>query len=266
MRVHGRSFSRLVSVLVLTLTLTGALAAQSLDPIGSFGFLLNTSYSDPSNEGGMAILGIMNFDGEGNVSGPYTLELGSGGTQPVQTITGTFKGTYSSTHESTGSITIAFDNGLDLSLAMVIADRDTSLNLIVTSCSCDLTGTVISGVARYKMQKASESVATLRGSYGGQSGLSPQASREVFVWSFNGAGQITTSGTFVEPGGTAIIGSNTGTYTVNSDGTGTVTLAKTSNQGVNTFVFVTTECGSGLLLLQTNRLGNGVMFGTAGHQ
>jgi len=71
-------FSRLVPVLVLTLTLicsfAYSVAAQSTSPSGSFGFLINASYSDPYQTNGSAFLGLMNFDGAGNVTGSYTSE------------------------------------------------------------------------------------------------------------------------------------------------------------------------------------------------
>ena len=114
MNVHMRSVSRLAPVLVLLLTLIGPRAAQAVSPAGSFGFLLSTSYTDPTNQGGAAILGILRFDGTGNVSGPYTLEFGSGGPLPVTTITGTFSGTYSSNPDNTGTILISLDNGYAL--------------------------------------------------------------------------------------------------------------------------------------------------------
>src|SRR5277367_1972110 len=101
-----RSISRTVFVSVLLLSSLGALAAQTVAPSGAFGFLLNTSYTDPTNQGGAAILGLMSFDGSGNVKGSYTLEYGSGGVLPVETIPGTFAGTYSSNPDGAGSITI----------------------------------------------------------------------------------------------------------------------------------------------------------------
>jgi hypothetical protein len=67
MKNQTRLVPGLVSVLVLTLTLLCSLAAgQSNSLNGSFGFLLNTYSADPS--GGLAILGVMNFDGAGNAA------------------------------------------------------------------------------------------------------------------------------------------------------------------------------------------------------
>jgi hypothetical protein len=69
---------------------------------------------------------------------------------------------------------------------------------------------------------------------------------------------------FVAPG-PAVFGGFTfsGTYAVNSNGTGTIALAAVPGQGAQYFTFVITDGGSGLLWLQTNRLGNGVLSGSA---
>jgi hypothetical protein len=74
----------LAFVLLLTVTLIcslaylapGSVAAQSAPLSGSYGFLINASYADPSNNYGFALLGVMNFDGVGNITGSYTSEAG----------------------------------------------------------------------------------------------------------------------------------------------------------------------------------------------
>ncbi|HEV2198520.1 MAG TPA: hypothetical protein VGR73_01770 [Bryobacteraceae bacterium] len=263
MKVRARSFSSLMSALFLTVVLIGAVTAQGTSPNGSFGFLLNVSYNDPSNQGGVAILGAMNFDGAGNVSGPYTLELGSGGAVPVTTITGNFTGTYSGNPDGTGNITVALDIGVNLTFAMVIDDGGRGLQLVVTSCSggCNLSGVVISGVGRAKRPKI-KSVGVLQGSYGVQFTKSPLPATGLDVATFDGAGNVTVSTTFVGTGGQVSNGVFIGTYSVNPDGTGNITLAPQPGQGAQTFVIVITDGSSGLLLLQTNRLGNGVLYGT----
>jgi hypothetical protein len=264
MKVYAQTFSRLAPALVLTFALMGSSAAQITSPTGSFGFLLNASYSNPSSQGGEAILGEMTFDGVGNMSGSYTLELGSGGALPVTTIAGNLTGTYSSNPDGTGSITIALDQGIALTLDMVLDDGGHGLQLAVTSCSgsCDLSGVVISGVGRHKAMHR-KSVASLQGSYGVQfTKASPVPAASLEVASFDGAGNVTLSGTFVGTGGQAASGAFTGTYSVDPDGTGNINLPRTTGQGAQTFVFVITDGNSGLVLLQTNRLGDGVLCGT----
>jgi hypothetical protein len=82
------SLSRVASVPVLTLALTFSfayfapgnllrgVAAQSMSPSDSFGFLITASFNTSAVDAtGMAILGVMNFDGTGNVTGSYTYEV-----------------------------------------------------------------------------------------------------------------------------------------------------------------------------------------------
>src|SRR5207245_1992466 len=87
---------------------------------GSFGFLINVWLAPQSSDSGTAILGVMNFDGTGNVSGSYTFERGSTSTKAAQTVAGTFTGTNSSNPDGTGSVTIALDAGLTVRFAMLI--------------------------------------------------------------------------------------------------------------------------------------------------
>jgi hypothetical protein len=259
MKDRTRMFPRLVSVLVLTLS---TVAAQSTSPSGSFGFLINASYSDPSQTNGSAFLGLMNFDGAGNVTGSYTSEPD---TQPAHTNAGTLTGTYSSNPDGTGSVTITLDTGTIFTFATVITDGGQGLQLVSTSCSgsCNFGGkALISGVARAAY------TGPLKGSYGYQLNISPQSAASIGVASFDGAGNVALSLTFVgltvtsgEP--SLFSGTDTGTYSINPDGSGTINLAPTPGQGAQTFVFVITDGGSGALLLQTSRLGNGVQFGTA---
>src|SRR5215470_11236536 len=120
---------RLTAVLAFALFMTGTVAAQVAPPVGPYGFVLNATFNFPFLRGGAAILGLMNFDGAGNVSGPYALEVGSGGANPKQSIAGTFTGTYSTNPDGTGTISMALDNGDNLTLIMVIDNNSRSLQL-----------------------------------------------------------------------------------------------------------------------------------------
>jgi hypothetical protein len=67
----------------------------------------------------------------------------------------------------------------------------------------------------------------------------------------DGAGNATGSYTFVFGGGTPTFGGTfTGTYSINPDSTGSITLALDSGSTI-TFAFVVTDGGSGILMLQT---------------
>jgi hypothetical protein len=93
------------------------------------------------------------------------------------------------------------------------------------------------------------------------------------VATLDGAGNVTLSLTFV--GASDADGqpaqpfsfSQTGTYATNTDGTGRLTLAEIPGvSNAQTYAFVSTDNGSGLMLMQLDRAGNGVTFGTARRQ
>jgi hypothetical protein len=261
---HVRSFLRLLSVLVLALTLR-TVSAQSMSPSGSFGLLINASYSDPSNENGLAILGVINFDGAGNVTGSYTVEQGSSPTNSSQPVTGAFTGTYSSNSDGTGTLTTTADNGTAFTFAMVSTDGGQGLQFVATNCPCDMSTTTFRGIAR-----AAYTGSLNASSYGFQATNSPTPAASLGVLSFDGAGNVSMSVTFVGLSGASgqpnvFTGTSTGTYSSNPDGSGAITITM-ANGNMQTYVFVITDGGSGLLLLQTNRSGNGVSFGTGRRQ
>jgi hypothetical protein len=275
MKIQTRSISRLASVLVLTLTLLSSFAsAQSLLPSGSFGFLINVSYFMRPNNNGQAILGVMNFDGAGNVTGPYTYQIGALGDRAAQTITGTFTGTYSAKPDGTGSVTAALDAGIGFTFAMVTAESGQSLQLVMTNCTfgsegCNFFATVTSGIAK------AATAASLNGSYAFQFQNTPNPTGTIGVMSFDGAGNVAMSFISVGPGkddtsGQAPLSSGTitGTYSSNPDGSGTINFpAQPGQSASSTFAFVITDGGSGLLLLQTaGRSDPNVSFGTARQQ
>lgn len=101
-------------------------AAQTKPLSGSFGFLIDGSSQPTSSNNGLAILGVMNLDGAGGVTGTYTFALGADSSNPAQTAAGTLTGTYSTNPDGAGSLTISADT-LTLTFAMVIGDGGQSL-------------------------------------------------------------------------------------------------------------------------------------------
>jgi hypothetical protein len=264
MKDHTRSISRLVSVLVLTLTLLCSFAhAQSTPPSGSFGFLLNAYSADAS--GGFALLGVMNFDGAGNVTGSYTGRSNGGHPQATGTFTGTYSTAPNGVGVKPGNLTLAIDIGWILSLDMVVTDGGQGLQLVLTDCSggCDPAGAVISGVAR------SAYTGPVSGAYGFQLNSNPVPSGYLGVVSFDGAGNaaisITNIGVSQEGSSPPVTGGTlNGTYSFNPDGSGTVTMPDPSGNPGLTFAIVATDGGSGLfLVLESGPPQSNVSSGTA---
>ena len=227
-----------------------------------FGFLVNASYASPSRGNGWAMLGVMNFDGAGNVTGPYTVQF-AGGPPHVLSATGTFTGTYSSNPDGTGSVMVTLDAGITLNFATVITEGGNGLQLVATSCSgsgCDISGTLINGFGRTAYTGSSPN-----GTYGFQLIITPNLNATVGVANFDGAGNITLSGTFVGAGqGPAPVtqapvstGTQTGTYSMNPDGSGKISFSPQE------YALVMVDGGSAALLLQLHRSGDGVSFGIA---
>jgi len=260
------------TALLLLTMFSGAAFAQSASPSGSFGFLINASISNSSPDStGLAILGVMNFDGAGNVAGTYLYEVDANSPTAPKTTRGSLAGTYSGNADGTGSMTIALDAGINLALAMATSENGQSLRLVATSyqfpattCGCKLAGVSLSGIAR------ATPAGSLNGSYASLLTNSPNVNASVGVAKFDGAGNVALSITFVGSSGdsgqppTAFSGTMTGTYTINPDGTGSMNFAEVPGvSNAQTFGFVTTDNGSGAFLVQLDRPGSGVMTGSA---
>jgi hypothetical protein len=285
LKFHAQTLSHLASILVLVLALAGTAAAQAVlvpPQVGPYGFVLNTTSTYTFAENGAGMLGVFNFDGNGGVSGTYTLELGSGpNKQFPETWTGSFTGTYIPNPDDpngvTWKVTIALDQGgVVLTLVMVVDDHGRGLQLDLTGCSgpiCNLTGKVVSGFGEGQFGGSVHPLHTgvLSSSYGMQSTKSsPSPQTSVEVWTFDGAGGVTFYGVAVGPPADPLqtpnlsnvqYGNLNGFYTVNPDGTGTITIPPLFPGGnIHTWAFVMTNGHTGLLALQTNRPGWGVVY------
>jgi hypothetical protein len=97
----------------------------------------------------------------------------------------------------------------------------------------------------------------VKGAYAFQLNNTPTPSGAIGLMSFDGAGNVTLSYTSVDAGQDmsqppVSTGSLSGTYALNPDGSGTVSLpAPPGQSGAAAFALVMTDGGSGLLLLRT---------------
>lgn len=255
---HVRLLSRILSALLLTIS---AASAQTASLRGPFGFLLNVLFDDPSNANGTAVLGVMNLDGAGNVTGSAVIKNGATNSQAAQTLTGTLTGTYSINPDGTGNITFTADTGITVTLAMIVTDGGQGFQLVTTQCNCDLSQTVLSGFAR------AAHPGPLKGSYGFQINNSPKpAGTQIGIATFDGAGNITVSITAVNSGGgssqaTITPFNLTGTYSLKPDGSGVLNFPM-PDQSINSTAIVVVDGGSSILTLNTDGTSR-VQLGTA---
>lgn len=124
MKIRTCSLAPLGAVLIMTLApSTGALFAQNAPPLsGTFGFLVYANQIDSAGATGGAILGLMNFDGAGGVTGTYTLKARTGQNAEADTVNGALSGTYTTNPDGTGAAALDFDAGFPGKFALVVTD------------------------------------------------------------------------------------------------------------------------------------------------
>ncbi|MGA2003673.1 MAG: hypothetical protein ABSG70_09845 [Terriglobales bacterium] len=231
---------------------------------GSYSFLTNLWTANVStNQFGM--LGVMAFDGAGNVTGSYT----SVAWDTVQG--GAFSGTYAV--GSNGIGTISLTTGLTAQFAITInstvAKMADGVQLLQTN---DSNNEIISGTAVLQSNPAATyNLASLKGNFSllwntwtADASLAQDAGTGLI--SFDGKGNITGSGTSMYQG-VAYPTTLTGTYTMNSNGTGIMTL-KTNGGGTSEWGFalnaVKADKAKGLQILAPgSSSGNSVATWTA---
>jgi hypothetical protein len=258
------------SVPVLTLVLALCFVylipaqAQSTAPVGSFGILLNQWKSADANSSPGALLGVLNFDVSGNVTGSYTVV----GKNP--TATGTWTGTSSSNPDGSTTLNLTLDVGATVTAAMAVTDGGAGLQIMVTGGTLTKPGQVVIGTGRILAAQSTPPA----GSYGYLLNQLPDATNPpaaIFgVFNLDGAGNLTGSYTFVGSitGPLASIsGAVNGTYSTNPDGTGSVKVSL--DVGLTTTqAIILTDGGAGIQMLQTssNGGGNAVVSGIARKQ
>ena len=234
---------------------------------GSYSFLM-VKWTSTSSESAWNVLGIMTFDGAGNLSGSFTEN------QAGTVSTGTLSGTYSVNSNGTGSMSFTCTGcSGTVTIAFTVDASTKNIQLLETDCSnkpCDYvnSGTAIAQVS------TSFSDASLKGAYGrllNKWTPDPKqaAQANVGVATFDGAGKMKTSETD-NTAGTVTTDTWKGTYSVNSDGTGSFTVTDSKGNKV-TAALVVNSAGKGYQFLDTSlpcgsSCGNAVWSGSANHQ
>lgn len=224
---------------------------------GAYGVLLN-AWISTSNATNQASVGILNFDGIGNVTSS-SFTVNTGGTITTDAATGT----YSINKNGTGSIRLIDSQSLQLHLVLVINSTNKDLQLMQTNPD----GTrVVIGTAVLQ-GSVSFTAASLKGAYGflvagSQDGNSPNPEGVLYLLSFDGISKLTAVYT-KEDSGIVTTGTASGTYSVNSDGSGSFSL----DNGTINFTLVVNSSGRSFQAIETAcGCANDVQSGTATHQ
>jgi len=258
----SRQVCLLVFVTVVLVLSAQATTFNNASLHGSYAFLGSRWTADVNVPQG-GVIGVMTFDGVGNVTESYT------GMVNGSLIAGTFTGTYTVNTNGTG--TIAFSPGWQW--AFVINSTSAKIAhgiqlLLVTNLGDNEVGT--STALLQSSTAKTYTMATLKGNYSFQADeWTADASQPIYagngLFTFDGKGNVKGSSSSMEGGGTLQTQTFTGTYTVNSDGIGTISLS-TGTQYVLVLNTATGALADGLQIVQTNTTGNLAICGTAQKQ
>ena len=237
--------------LAFALLSTSLASAQVTSPNGSYGILANLWQNSTANAS-TGFLAILHFDGAGNMAGTYTVV-----DEKYRVGTGTLTGTYSGNPDGSNTVNMTLDDGSTVTLVATLTDQGSGLQFLVTGGNAISQGEVITGTGRI----ISAPGTMPGGSYGYLINRWPDANREpagtLGVWNLDGASHVSGSYTNVFGGATPkFSGTFTGTYSVNPDSTGSITLTSDQNSTI-TLAIVVTDGGGGILMLQTGQSNNG---------
>lgn len=144
-----KQISTPLTLLVCTVALLAALAwklpdsgrsvvsAQAKAPLGAYGFNASTQPSDPK-EGASEVVGVMNFDESGTVSGNAVAV--NKGESELRAEALTFTGTYTQNPSGIGTVNLVIGGleGPAISFAVVVVDAGSGLMLAQTGGGNDL--------------------------------------------------------------------------------------------------------------------------------
>jgi len=252
-QIFSRRFVQ-VGILVFT-TIAFAVPAQATfsnaSLKGTYSFLTNLWTANVSTPQ-FAMVGVLAFDGAGNVTGSYTSISHDAVTS------GTLGGTYTVSSNGTGAILFATGSPAHFAITLNSSAAGVAHGVQLLQIN-DTSDEIISGTALLQATtSATYSVASLKGNFAFQYNpwtadgtLSEDGG--VGIFTFDGKGNVKTSITNVF-GGTLFTHTGlTGTYTVNADGSGSLAVVSKHNpQLAFALNSVTAGLAKGLQFLDTN--------------
>jgi hypothetical protein len=262
-QIFSRRLAQTTILIFVTIAL--ALSAQattyskaSLN--GSYSFLTNLWTADASTNQ-IAMVGVLTFNGAGKVNGSYTL------VSLQVSHAGTLVGTYTVSSNGTGKIT--FTSGSTAKFAIALNNPTSAgvaqgVQLLQTN---DSNNEIVSGIAVLQSTTAQTyTAASIKGNFSFQwniwtANASGYEGSIIGTCNFDGNGKFKSSGTQVL-GGVAKAATETGTYTVNPDGSGTISFSGSE------VAFVLNSVASGQargaqFIQNLDESGNYVITGTA---
>jgi len=227
---------------------------------GTYSHLTNRCTADATDVQ-MARIGILTFDGVGNVSNSFTEIIGG------QIMSGTFSGTYAVNSDGTAAITWSSSpNQVLFNLNSTVAKVAHGFQYVVTIVSDPYNETNVGEALIQSTTAATYSLATLKGTFSFEFDEATADSTLVMqggigLFTFDGKGNVKGSTRYIA-GGVFQTGTFTGSYLVNPDGTGSISL---SNGAQYAFVLnsLAGKLAKGLQFIQTNSTGNAAISGTA---
>ena len=265
MQIFSRRFMQVWVVVFMTIALALSAQAATFSKAslkGSYSFLTNL-WTANVNTNQFAMVGVMTFDGAGNVTGSYTSFTG-GVAQ-----TGTLGGTYSVNSSGTGAIT--FTTGSKAQFAITLdstaAKVAHGVQLLQTN---DSNNEIVSGTAVLQSSTAETyRVASLKGNFSvlaneWTADVNQASEGGVGIFTFDGKGNVKWSMTGME-GGVLNKFAETGTYIVNKDGSGSMSLIGVDEYAEFAFALNSVAAGQakGVQVLLIDAIGNIVKSGTA---
>jgi len=225
---HRKSMLGVVVVLVFfALASVRAQAAYSAANVkGSYSVLFN-EWTEPTGSEG-AVLGICDFDGVSVVTGSVTVVKGSG--LEVQTISS--GSSYSVKANGSGSMTLVLTSGsttstqqIDFVLNSVSSSIAKSLQMLAVNSKTTSTN-VAAGSAMATDLSGSASAANLKGTYSFLLNIWTTGTQQAILgtFTFDGVSKVTLTYTQQQGPGSVTKGTGSGTYSVNSDGSGSMIL------------------------------------------
>ena len=216
---------------------------------GSFSFLTSLETANPSTNQ-FAMVGVLTFDGAGHVTGSFT------SISQDTVVTGVLGGTYAVNSNGSGKITFTTGSTAEFAITLNSTAAGLAHGLQMLQIN-DSKNEIISGTAVLQSTTTvTYSLANLKGTFTLQ--YNPHTADGtlaedggVAVFTFDGKGGIKGSETTVFDG-KVFTGSSPFTYTVNSDGTGTVSPTVKGPQIAFALNTVAGGLAKGLQFLDTN--------------